>query len=101
MCTPLGIGALLEASDILNIDKEKQKYWQETLQNVAAYPTDNNGFMVGADLPFTESHRHYSHLLMIYPLYLVNIENETVLIKNVAYQGDFNINEVKSQSYEN
>jgi hypothetical protein len=34
-----------------------------------AYPTDANGFMIGADIPFAKSHRHYSHLLAVYPLY--------------------------------
>ena len=24
---------------------------------------DANGFMIGADIPFAKSHRHYSHLL--------------------------------------
>jgi len=28
--------------------------------------------MIGADTPYAQSHRHYSHLLMVHPLYLVN-----------------------------
>jgi hypothetical protein len=70
------LGALLEASNTLRIDSGKRTIWQEVLQNIADYPIDENGFMVGADLPFTVSHRHYSHLLMMYPLYLVNLDNE-------------------------
>lgn len=31
--------------------------------------------MIGADMPYTMSHRHYSNLLMVYPLYLVNLDN--------------------------
>jgi hypothetical protein len=31
--------------------------------------------MVVADLPFTESQRHYSHLFALYPLYVINPEN--------------------------
>lgn len=30
------------------------------------------GFMIGADYPLAMSHRHYSHLLMIYPLHLLD-----------------------------
>ena len=30
--------------------------------------------MIGKDVPFSRSHRHYSHLLMFYPLYLLNAE---------------------------
>ncbi len=30
--------------------------------------------MIGKGLPYTRSHRHYSHLLMFYPLYLLNAD---------------------------
>lgn len=71
-----GLDALLEASEILNLDKENRVYWEEVLANLAHFPTNENGFMIGADLPYTASHRHYSHLLMIYPLYLFNIDEK-------------------------
>ena len=31
--------------------------------------------MIGRDVPYAFSHRHYSHLLAAYPLYLINKEN--------------------------
>ena len=30
--------------------------------------------MIGKGLPYTRSHRHYSHLLMFYPLYLLKAD---------------------------
>jgi len=39
-------------------------------------------------MPFAESHRHYSHLLMIYPLYVMNpdqAENRDLIIKSVDH----------------
>ena len=42
------------------------------LAKLVPYPTDANGFMIGADIPFAKSHRHYSHMLAVYPLYQVN-----------------------------
>jgi hypothetical protein len=44
------------------------------LARLVDYPVDANGFMIGAGVPFAQSHRHYSHLLMVYPLYLVTWE---------------------------
>jgi len=38
------------------------------------YPVNENGYMVAKDFPFEESHRHYSHLMMVYPLCEVNID---------------------------
>ena len=50
--------------------------WKDVLQNLTPYPTDNTGLMLGRDVSFTESHRHFSHMLMIYPLYLMNWDSE-------------------------
>ena len=44
------------------------------LAKLAPYPVDENGFMIGAGVPFAKSHRHYSHMLAVYPLYEVTWE---------------------------
>jgi len=49
--------------------------WKDVLQNLTPYPADSTGFRIGRDVAFTQSHRHYSHLLMIYPLHLEGWEN--------------------------
>jgi hypothetical protein len=58
------------------------------LRDLTPYPTNANGFMIGAGVPYAMSHRHYSHLLMVYPLYLVNGEqpgSRALIEKSVAY----------------
>src|SRR5881396_2344431 len=45
--------------------------WRDVLANLAPFPTDSAGLMVGRGRPWQQSHRHYSHLLAIYPLRLV------------------------------
>ncbi|MCE5278745.1 MAG: alpha-L-fucosidase [Planctomycetaceae bacterium] len=45
--------------------------WREVLDGLVDYPVDANGYMIGRDTPFAMGHRHYSHLLMVYPLHLV------------------------------
>jgi alpha-L-fucosidase 2 len=48
--------------------------WREVQEKLVDYPADQNGFMIGTGVPFAKSHRHYSHMLAVYPLYLVNGE---------------------------
>lgn len=67
-----GCQTLLESAELLTVDDELIPRWQEVLARLTPYPVDDNGFMIGADTPYAQSHRHYSHLLMVYPLYLVN-----------------------------
>ena len=45
--------------------------WQDVASRLVSYPTDTNGLRIGSDLA-AAPHRHFSHLLMIYPLYLMN-----------------------------
>jgi hypothetical protein len=63
---------LLDSASILGIDDPLAPRWREVLTTLVDYPVDANGFMVGTGEPFAKSHRHYSHLLAVYPLYLVN-----------------------------
>ncbi|MFC9914747.1 glycoside hydrolase family 95-like protein [Streptomyces sp. NPDC127197] len=66
-----GCRTLLEAAELLGIDDVLAPRWREVLAKLVPYPTDANGFVIGADIPFAKSHRHYSHLLAVYPLYEV------------------------------
>ncbi|MFC0544144.1 glycosyl hydrolase family 95 catalytic domain-containing protein [Kutzneria chonburiensis] len=69
-----GCQTLIEAGATLKISDPLLPKWQDVLANLTPYPTDANGFMIGAGQPFAMSHRHYSHMLSVYPLYLVNWE---------------------------
>ncbi len=62
--------------------------WDEVLNNLRDYPKNEDGFMIGKDFPYAESHRHYSHLMMIYPFYDVNWdqqENRELITRSIAY----------------
>jgi hypothetical protein len=56
----------------LSPDNKLAKKWKDVLQHLVDYPTDETGLRIGRDAPFSISHRHYSHLLMIYPLHLLS-----------------------------
>ncbi|MET7689209.1 Tat pathway signal sequence domain protein [Streptomyces sp. NPDC005483] len=66
-----GCRTLLESAELLGLKDPSAPRWREVLAKRVPYPTDANGFMIGADIPFAKSHRHYSHLLAVYPLYEV------------------------------
>jgi hypothetical protein len=83
-----GCQTLLESADRLRVDDPLKPRWRQVLATLADYPADGNGFMIGAETPYAQSHRHYSHLLMIYPLYLVNWdqpEHRALIEKSVVH----------------
>lgn len=66
-----GCRTLLESARDLGVRDPLTARWQEVLARLAPYPVDDNGYMIGAGVPFAKSHRHYSHMLAVYPLYEV------------------------------
>lgn len=83
-----GCMTLLDICQRLNIDDPLIPKWKDTLQNLTPYPTNQDGLMISASVPFAESHRHYSHLLMVYPLYIMNLEqpeNRDLVIKSLNH----------------
>jgi alpha-L-fucosidase 2 len=62
--------------------------WQDVLANLVPYQVDANGYMIGAGVPFAKSHRHYSHMLQIYPLYEITWEqpeNQALIQKSLEH----------------
>ena len=59
---------LLAAAARLKIDDPLIPVWKDLLANLTPYPVDEKtGFMIGKDVPLEHSHRHYSHLFMVFP----------------------------------
>jgi len=71
-----GCLTLLKASQRLGIDDPLIPRWKQVAAKLVEFPADEHGFRLGADQASPSEHRHFSHLLMIYPLHLVNIEQE-------------------------
>lgn len=67
-----GCRTLLWSAERLGIKDPLIPKWKSILRDVADYPVNENGYMVGTGVPFSKSHRHYSHLFMVYPLHLVD-----------------------------
>ncbi|MDR2950943.1 MAG: alpha-L-fucosidase [Prevotella sp.] len=84
-----GLKTLLDINEAYKLNDQKASVWEDFKGNLVNYPTDSEkGFMIGEDVNLTGSHRHYSHLMMIYPLYLINWdqpENRALISKSIAH----------------
>ena len=58
--------SLLEAAEGSSPDAAR---WRQTLQDLTSLVVGPDGLMIGKDQPVAISHRHYSHLLALYPLF--------------------------------
>ncbi len=70
-----GNAALIELAGRLKVDADMISVWRGTLDKLAAFPVNDNGLMVGSGVGFDKSHRHWSHMLMAYPLRVLTPEN--------------------------
>ena len=70
-----GCATLVELARRLGRDEEETAPWKEILAELADFPRNEHGLMVGRGVGFDRSHRHFSHLLMIYPLHVLTPEN--------------------------
>ncbi|WP_147243709.1 glycosyl hydrolase family 95 catalytic domain-containing protein [Pedobacter miscanthi] len=69
---------LIIADDRLKLNDPIVKDCRQTLDRLTPYEIeDKTGFMVGKNMPFVKSHRHWSHLFMIYPFHEYTWNNPT------------------------
>lgn len=83
-----GCETLMKTARRLGVDDPLYSKWKDVCENLTDYPQDENGLFIGGGAPYAKSHRHYSHLLAAYPLYLLNKERkeDAVLIeKSLAF----------------
>jgi alpha-L-fucosidase 2 len=66
-----GLATILDSNRRLGEKDPREAEWRRTLDQLAPHPVDANGLRVAADTAYTSSHRHYSHLFAIFPLYVL------------------------------
>jgi hypothetical protein len=71
-----GFKTLITTAERLKIEEPLLPRWKEMLAKMQDYNINENGIMIGKDVPFDKPHRHYSHLFAIFPLYDMTIESE-------------------------
>jgi hypothetical protein len=75
---------LCTMSKELEIEDARRDIWQQALDELVEYPVDEHGLMIDAQHGYSESHRHYSHLMAIYPYHTLTTEQgaaEEALVK--------------------
>ena len=69
-----GCTTLLDLNARYGVNDPQRAEWERVLRDLTPYPQNENGFMIGATVPFARSHRHWSHLLMVWPLHMLSVE---------------------------
>ena len=84
-----GIKTLIWITDRLSIQDPLYEKWKDVEENITEYPQDEDGLYIGKGVKYLHSHRHYSHLLMIYPLHLINAEQgeeeKDLILRSLAW----------------
>ena len=75
-----GFKTLIEISKRLKINDPLLPQWKDRLAKMADYHVNENGIMIGLNTPFAKPHRHYSHMLGIFPFYETNIDDNKSMI---------------------
>jgi len=81
-----GCRTLIDTCQRLQIHDPLVPEWKRIVERLTEFPVDEHGFMMGSNRSGPVDHQHMSHLMMIYPLYLVTVEQpgtSTLLEKSV------------------
>ncbi len=78
------MSAAAELAGEIGLDQEA-KHWRATLAEFRDFSVGDDGrLLVAKDYPLKESHRHFSHLMAIHPLGLIDPEDGTAARRIVA-----------------
>lgn len=83
-----GCETLLWICERLNIEDALIDQWKRVLTELTEFPVDDTGFMIGKNVPLESGHRHFSHLLAVFPLHLVTGEKDEerkLIIKSLRH----------------
>ncbi len=72
-----GLKTLINTAEELKIKEPLIPKWKDVLTNLTPYPVDTTGIKLGRNQVFSKPHRHYSHLFAIFPLYEMNVDDNT------------------------
>jgi len=83
-----GCQTLIDLNERYDLKDPLVPTWRQTLKDLVEYPVDEHGLRIGADISYTKSHRHWSHILMVHPLHIMTgdqPENRQLLEKSVLH----------------
>jgi len=83
-----GCRTLLDLSHRYQLDDPMVPTWEQTMKDLVPYPVNENGLSVGANTPFARPHRHWSHMLMVHPLHVMDFDdpaNRELITKSIHH----------------
>ncbi|MDR1810541.1 MAG: DNRLRE domain-containing protein, partial [Prevotella sp.] len=75
-----GLMTLIDIDTTYHINDPRLADWKDFLENLVDFQTDANGYKISSTIGIPSSgttHRHYSHLFMLYPYHMVSWDNPT------------------------
>ncbi len=69
-----GLDALLDLNERFGLNDPMAVKWADAKKRLRPFPVNEHGLMVSARQGFDVSHRHYSHLMALYPLHTIHPE---------------------------
>ena len=66
------LASMIEADALGGSPAPEAAGWRALLDQLAPFPVDEHGTMIAANQSVDKSHRHYSHLLGLYPLFVLD-----------------------------
>ncbi|MDR2641648.1 MAG: hypothetical protein LBC74_02520 [Planctomycetaceae bacterium] len=79
---------LLYLDDRYQFNDSMRPSWEDILRDLVEYQQDENGFRIGRNQSFKHSHRHWSHLLMVWPLHILSTEqaeNKEIIERSIKH----------------
>ncbi|MCC8145386.1 MAG: DNRLRE domain-containing protein, partial [Bacteroidales bacterium] len=73
-----GLMTLIDIDTTYNMNDPLLETWKDFLDNLVDFQTDANGYKISSTIGIPSggtSHRHYSHLFMLYPYHMVSWED--------------------------
>ncbi|MDR1816842.1 MAG: hypothetical protein LBR07_01370 [Puniceicoccales bacterium] len=83
-----GCETLIALDKRYNLRDPQRAEWERVLRDLTPAPVDANGLRIGATIPFTRSHRHWSHILGCWPLHTLTTDqpaNRELVEKSIRH----------------
>ena len=74
-----GLKTLISTDQLMSSNDPDRKKWEEILIHLPPYYTNEKGYLIGKDKELLTGHRHFSHLMMIYPYREVSLTDAATL----------------------
>lgn len=82
-----GCTVLLDIDSTYGLNDPLKASWKNVVKNIVPFQIDpKEGLMIGNNVKLTESHRHFSHMLAVFPLQLIDpVKDKELITKSLNH----------------